>query len=207
MARGAIPAEAFALCQTCPDELAVDRTAERWGQGGPQRRQAEGRGIRRSDQTQAKDSKPWATEPPVHITIGGALPREHLEAAHATTMTCAPNGTAKLDPCGAARRRTAWSPAGHEPGYKRADPRRSTPSAPSTDCRSAAGRAAASAPSSPKSSCSRARPDARLHGKRGRVRPFPPVDQQFHAAARAQTRDGPRRAIILGLRGDRRCER
>ena len=29
------PAEAFALCQTCPDELAVDRTAEHWGAGRP----------------------------------------------------------------------------------------------------------------------------------------------------------------------------
>lgn len=29
------PAEAFALCQTCPSELAVDRTAERWGAGRP----------------------------------------------------------------------------------------------------------------------------------------------------------------------------
>ena len=29
------PAEAIALCQTCPDELAVDRTAERWGAGRP----------------------------------------------------------------------------------------------------------------------------------------------------------------------------
>lgn len=24
------PEEAFALCQTCPDELTVDRTADRW---------------------------------------------------------------------------------------------------------------------------------------------------------------------------------
>lgn len=28
------PAKAFALCQTCPNELAVDRTAERLGAGG-----------------------------------------------------------------------------------------------------------------------------------------------------------------------------
>ena len=27
------PAEAFALCQTCSSELAIDRTAERWGAG------------------------------------------------------------------------------------------------------------------------------------------------------------------------------
>ena len=27
--------EAFALCQTCSSELAVDRTAERWGAGRP----------------------------------------------------------------------------------------------------------------------------------------------------------------------------
>ena len=27
------PAEAFALCQTCFSELAIDRTAERWGAG------------------------------------------------------------------------------------------------------------------------------------------------------------------------------
>ena len=29
------PAEAFALCPTCSSELAVDRTAERWGAGRP----------------------------------------------------------------------------------------------------------------------------------------------------------------------------